>query len=289
MIRRLVLRIAVFCLVALVPASATVAGAPEAAAPAPWVDSEREALRLIEADPPDWTGAHEAFGQAATLGSIRAQSYLGWMYEHGHGVEANAHEAARRYAEVARAGGHEFALKLGWMYLGTTLGPDREQAEHWFGQAIEAGYLPANVALASLLVADALGGVGVERVGEARGLLEYALARGERLAAFFLARLYVEGIGGHPVEPVLAARYTRLAAEDGHAQMQGWLALMHLKGDGVAVDRLEAAFWAALAAGAGDPLGRELHRVLAAELSEPERKAVMERTLLWALDQPERG
>lgn len=254
-----------------------------------WEESESTALRQIESDTPDWALVRMELERAVTLGSVRAKSYLGWIHENGHGVAADPVKAAHWYAEVADAGVHEFAVKLGWMYMGHAVGPDREQAEHWFHQAIEGGHLPANVALASVLIADALGGLDTGRVFEARELLEAALAGGERVAAFFLARLYVEGVGGHPVAADLGARYTRLAAEDGHPQMQGWLALMHLKGDGVPVDRMEAAFWAAVAAGNGDPLGRKLHEALVAELSADERKAVMNRSLLWALDRQERG
>ncbi len=252
--------------------------------------AESRALRLMESDPPDWAAARAEFLRAAELGSVRAKSYLGWMHEHGRGVPQDLLEAARWYVKVAGAGVPEFAVKLGWMHLGGAFGPaDQAGAERWFRQAIDRGHLPANVALASVMIADALGGIAVERVYEARRLLERAIEGGERIAAFFLARIYVEGVGGHPVHADPGAYYTRIAAEDGHAQMQGWLGLMHLKGDGVPVDRMEAAFWAALAAGGGDPLGRELHEALARELSAEERKAVMDRSLMWALDRSTQG
>lgn len=246
---------------------------------------ETAAHAYMAQDPPNWRAAHAAFGRAAELGSVRAKSYLGWLYEQGHGVDTNHVTAARWYAEVADAGVHDYAVKLGWMYMGSSsLTPDREKAEYWFGQAIAGDHLAANIALASVLIADALGGKSVERVFEARSLLEVALDGGERLAAFFLARLYVEGVGGHPIEDDLGARYTRMSAEDGHSQMQGWLAQMHLQGRGVPTDRLEAAFWAALAAAGDDPLGRRLHATLSETLSAEEQKTVLERTFRWALE-----
>ena len=104
------------------------------------------------------------------------------------------------------------------------------------------------------------------------------------MAALFLARLYVEGIGGHPTDAELGAKYTRISAEDGQALMQGWLARMYLEGRGVEADRMEAAFWAALAASAGDPLGRQLHAALSGSMAEEERQAVMTRTMRWALE-----
>lgn len=267
----------------------------QAAAASPVEDAgvqliESRAHVFMSQDPPDWESARLEFERAAALGSLRAMSYLGWMYELGRGVEPDHAEAARWYASVASAGVHEYAVKLGWMYMGnSSLMHDRVKAEYWFQQGIAAGYLPANVALASVLVADAQGGRSGERVFEARQLLDTAIAGGQRVAALFLARLYVEGVGGHPVDPELGAHYTRISAEDGHPQMQGWLARMYLEGSGVPVDLDEAAFWAALAASGEDPLGLELHRSITARLSDPERKAVIERTIRWAFEQQMTG
>lgn len=246
---------------------------------------EARAHELMALDPPDWTGAREQFERAAASGSLSAASYLGWIYEQGLGVDADHEVAASWYRTVAEGGVEDYAVKLGWMYMGgSQLKADREQAEYWFGQAISAGHLPAHVALASVLVADAVGGIGTERVDEARDLLETALEGELNTAALFLARLYVEGIGGHPVDPVLGARYTRISAEDGQAVMQGWLARMYLEGRGVEPDRMEAAFWAALAASGGDPLGRQLHASLTESMSDEARQAVMARTMRWALE-----
>ncbi|MGL1832698.1 tetratricopeptide repeat protein [Rhodocyclaceae bacterium SMB388] len=251
---------------------------------------ETKAHVLMQQNPPDWSGARDEFERAAALGSLRAQSYLGWMYEHGHGVAVDHEAAARHYAVLAEGGVHEFSIKLGWMYLGRSeLTPDRARAEHWFRHGIDGGYLPANIALASVLIADAVGGIAVERVDEARSLLEPALESGQSLAAFFLARLYVEGIGGHPQDADLAARYTRISAEDGHPQMQGWLAQMYLDGAGVPVDVREAAFWAALAASGGDQTGARIHQALNETLGDAERQAVLERTVRWALERQAPG
>ena len=244
-----------------------------------------DALSRLHGATPDWDGARAGFEQAAALGSARAASYLGWIYEHGHGVERDHRQAAHWYARVARAGVPDFAVKLGWMYMGGgQLPADRQRAEAWFGEAVAAGHLPANVALASVLIADAQGGIAPHRVHEARALLDTALEGELRLAAFFLARLYVEGIGGHPQDEALGLRYTRMSAEDGQALMQGRLAQWYLEGRGVPVDPLEAAFWAALAAAGEDPLGRSLHAELGQRLTDAERQAVLERTMRWALE-----
>lgn len=244
--------------------------------------AEARAHHMMQAERPDWAAVHAAFAEAAEDGSASAMSYLGWMHEKGLGTDVDMPQAAHWYAQAADGGAFDYAVKLGWMHLsGEGMPVDRQQAENWFRRAIDGGHRPANIAFASVLIADALGGRNIERVGEARILLEQALEADLRMAAFFLARLYIEGIGGHPTDAAKAAHYTRIGAEDGNAQMQAWYALMHARGDGVELDRAEAAFWAGLAAAGGDPIGQQLHAALQAELSEAEREAAVRRTVEW--------
>lgn len=250
-------------------------------------DPETRAHAYMALDPPDWDAARDAFTQAAESGSRTAMSHLGWMYEEGHGVERDASQAVQWYSRAARAGAHDFAIKVAWMYLsGDGVARDRVQAESWFRQAIDAGHTPAKTALASVLIADALGGRETQRVFEARSLLEEALDEGQLLAAFFLARLYIEGIGDHPVDDGMAEHYTRIGAEDGHAQMQGWLAFMYYNGRGVEADPVEAAKWANLAAAGGDSLGNRLRLVLDEQLEPDEVQEARRRAVEWALARP---
>ena len=250
------------------------------------IDPETRAHAFMALDPPDWESARESFQEAAEAGSPTAMSHLGWIYEQGHGTPKDGEQAAEWYARAARAGAHQFAIKLGWMYLGGGDGVarDRARAEFWFAQAIEAGHAPARIAWASVLIADAQGGRDPERVSEARELLVTALDEGYPLAAFFLARLYLEGIGGHPVDAERAAHYTRIGAEDGNSQLQGWLAFMYFEGRGVARDLLTAAMWANLAAAAEDSLGQQLLPVIEEELPPAEIQEARQRAAAWALE-----
>jgi TPR repeat protein len=266
----------------LMLAGCSAAPAPEAAATAP---AEARAHTHMTADPPEWDAARAAFLEAAEQGSPTAMSYLGWMYEEGHGVAVDGERAAHWYARAARAGAHDYAMKLGWMYLGGQgVAQDRAQADDWFGFAIEAGHVPAHVAYASVLISDALGGREPARVFEARTLLETALAHDYRLAAQFLARLHMEGIGGHPVDPARAAHYAHISAHEGNAQMQGWLAYLYAEGEGVDRDPVIAAKWANLAAAGGDGLGNSLRLELEAALSPEQAQAARELAVRWALE-----
>lgn len=254
--------------------------------PASLPSAEARAHEFMALDPPDWTAAREALEAAAAQGSPTAMSYLGWIYELGHGVDADGELAAAWYAKAAEAGAHDFAVKLGWMYLGGEGVPrDRGKAEAWFASGIEAGHSPARIAWASVLIADALGGQNTEKVNEAHELLETALADGYPVAAFFLARLYIEGIGGHPVDDELAARYTQIGAATGNAQMQGWLALMYLQGRGVEEDAISAAMWANLAAAGGDSMGNQIRLALEQELPAEAVEEARQRAVDWALQQ----
>jgi uncharacterized protein len=247
-------------------------------------DAEARAHAAMALEPPDWAAAHEAFLEAAEAGSTTAMSYLGWLYEEGHGVARDGAVAAEWYARAALAGAHDFSVKLGWMYLsGDGVPRDRDAAAAWFGRGIEAGHSPARIAWASVLIADALGGKHPDKVFEARALLLAALEDGYKVASFFLARLYIEGIGGHPVDDALAARYTRIGADTGNAQMQGWLALMYLEGRGVAEDPISAAMWANLAASGGDSIGEQIRQALEGSLAPEDVHEARQRAVAWAM------
>ncbi len=248
--------------------------------------AEARAHAALRETPPDWQRAREGFESAAAAGSVAAMTQLGWIYEQGHGVPMDGEEAARWYAAAARGGASEYALKLGWMYLGGQgVAQDVALAEHWFEEAIEADYAPARVAWASVLIADAMGGAEPSRVAEARALLETALADGETLATHFLVRLYLEGIGGHPIDATRAAEYAQLGAARGHASVQARLAYLYLEGQGVEQDALTAAKWANLAAAGGDASGERLRRLLDGVLTEAERREVRARAIAWAAAQ----
>ncbi len=277
--------LALLALTALAACAQQPADTPAEADPGAIADAaEARAHAHMTAEPPEWDETYAAFEVAAEAGSSTAMSHLGWMYEEGHGVAADGERAAYWYARAARAGAHDFAVKLGWMYLaGDGVARDRQQAEDWFREAIDADHQPGRIALASVLVSDAVGGREPARVAEARELLEVALDDGYATASYFLARLYIEGIGGHRVDPELAARYTRIGAESGDARMQGWLGWMLAHGEGVARDRVEAAKWANLAAADGDGFGNDLRLALEAEMPSEDVRAARERAVNWAL------
>ncbi len=250
--------------------------------------AEIAAHRHMEHQPIDWGAVRELLAEAARDGSPTAMARLGWIHEKGHGVEVSLPLAVIWYTRAVESGAGELALKLGWLHLGGEEAVrDRGLAERWFRRVIDAGDPEGNVALASVLIADALGGKAPERVDEARELLESALDKGLPIAAYFLARIHLEGIGTQPVDHDRALPYVRHGSEHGHPRMQGWLAAMYAQGHGVAVDPVESAKWAMLAAAGEDGLGRRLEQHHRAALSETELAEARSRALRWASQPPE--
>ena len=231
----------------------------------------------------NWVAAREAFAEAAQHGSPTAMAYLGWIHEEGHGIEANDALAAIWYTRAVEAGASHLAVKLGWLHLGgSETIRNRELSEQWFLYGIEQGDLDAHVALSSLLIADAQGGKNTHRLEQAREWLLIAHQGRHQVAKFFLARLYLEGIGGYPVDYDMAHHYSHLGAEEGHPQMQGWLAHIYREGLGREPDPIAAAKWAMLAAIGGDPLGSGIYTTLEQELSESMMNTARQLATDWA-------
>ncbi|MFP4081085.1 MAG: tetratricopeptide repeat protein [Ectothiorhodospira sp.] len=231
--------------------------APEATQGQSMARLEAEARSHLEATPPDYDQARKGFSVAAERGSPRAMAYLGWFHEHGHGVEQDTARAVSWYARAVDAGALQYTLHLGWMHLdGRRIPADQAAAEAWFQRGIQAGYVPAQVALASVWIADAMGDKSPERASEAEALLLDAHEQGAPKAEYFLAKLYLQGIGNVEADADKAFHYTRLGARRGEPTLQAWLAQQYLEGHGVEADPAQAVKWAHRSAAAGDPTGR---------------------------------
>ncbi len=85
-------------------------------------------------------------------------------------------------------------------------------------------------------------------------------------AQFALGNAYLKG-DGVPADPVAAAKWCRMAAEQGYAQAQVQLAMKYAHGSGVAVDQIEAEKWIVLAVRL-DPHNQPLLRMLESHMTE---------------------
>ncbi len=281
------------------------AAAPSAAAPAPYSAEQAEGMsaearrlaaqRHLELTPPDLVEARLWLESAAAEGSVEAMGAVGWLYEQGLGVEPDAEQALRYFTQAYDAGENEYGLRIAWMHIqGRGVEPDRDLGEAWFQRVIdERDDHEARLALgsllvmdASLVVTDAHSPTSPDRVAEARDLLVHAVENGMVAAAYYLARIYREGLGSVAANPMQDLYYTRLGAEAGHPQMQAWLAHFHAVGNGVPLDAIEAYKWASLAAAGGDATSEPLRQNLESQLNPAELTEARRRALLW-LNAPE--
>jgi uncharacterized protein len=266
---------------------------PALAGPPPWsaetakgqtADAlEATAHAHLDQETPDPAQAAMWLRAAAEAGSGSAMAHLAHLYQEGLGVAQDGEQALDWYARAVQAGEVQHTLTLGWGYLrGDLVARDRERAEAWFRHGIGADFHAARIALASVLIADASGGKAPERALEAEALLKDALDHEPLLASYFLARLYLEGIGHVAHDPVQGLHYTRLGAEGGNSRMQGWLGRMHANGEGVETDLAEAVKWSNLAAAGGDPDGNRLRLALEGGLDPRIVEEGRRRALEWA-------
>lgn len=103
--------------------------------------------------PRDLGKAYACFEQAAGWGLTAAHYSLGYMHEYGEGVPRTPSEAAYHY-RLAALEGHEQALKnLVNLYLtGQGVAVDLDRAAYWLTQLAQRGNLPAQAALADVLM-----------------------------------------------------------------------------------------------------------------------------------------
>lgn len=244
----------------------------------------RAAQRHLEQMPPDLVEARLWLEQAAAQGSTEAMGNVGWLYEQGLGVEANPQRAMQYYQQAYQAGENEFGLRIAWMYIhGVGMNPDRNQGEQWFRRIIqERNDSSARLALATILIDDAVN-QSRERdpAPEARDLLVRALDDGVLEAAYYLTRMYSQGLGSVQQDRRAVVHYTVIGAQAGHPEMQTWLAALHLRGEGVERDIIAAYKWASLASAAGDSSGERLRRDLEQQLDTADIAQGRQRALRW--------
>jgi hypothetical protein len=96
-------------------------------------------------------GALVRYGVACELGLGEACSDLGFLTEHGQGVEANRERAAELYAQACSAN-----HALGCFNRGTLAARRDGDAVTWFRASCQRGYLPAAVRCRQVLGAVCL-------------------------------------------------------------------------------------------------------------------------------------
>ncbi len=182
---------------------------------------------------PDPQRAALAFERGARLGDQRAQLNLGNCYLTGHGVEQDHARAAEWYRAAADQGLGEAQYNLALLLLSGAEGvaADAAQGVRWLVTAADTGFAPAQFDLAKrlrtgdLLPADTL---------QSLHYYHEAADQGHPEAMFSLALMLEVGAGLDRAYPEQAARwYRRLAQEQAHGGAAHNLGILHAQGSGV--------------------------------------------------------
>ncbi len=171
------------------------------------------------------------FHRAAKQGFVPAETELGWIYANGVGMPVNYSKAIMWYQKAAVQGDAKAAYGLGVRYMiGQGVSRDYSAAEKWFLVAAKEG----------------------------EGDAQY------NLALLFLNMMPEES--AQP-DPVRAARYARMAADENVADAQALLGLLYADGRGVPKDKVAACMWLLLGEKGGNRGSARALRGLEKEMS----------------------
>lgn len=156
-------------------------------APFTYADTEHAIEELKKGN---YQAAFNELKPLAEQGDVKAQIYLGGMYDRGNGMTQDFKSAAKWYLKAANQGNDEAQYSLASMYqAGEGVPKDLNKAKEWYLKAANQGLAKAQLGLAALLLL----GDGDETV--AAGWALKAANQGLPEAQETLGKLYASGIG----------------------------------------------------------------------------------------------
>ena len=201
-------------------------------------------------DSKDYVEAMHWGRQAAAEGNATAQSYVGYLYENGLGVNRDYAEALGWYRKAAGQGLAAAQKNIGNLYeQGSGVTRDYAEAMRWFRLAADQGNAGAQTNIGYLFEQ----GLGVPQdYSEAMRWYRKAADQGEATAQSNIGVFYDKGYGVAQ-DYAEAMRWYRMAANQGNVDGEYNLALLYADGRGVPRDLEQARQWMQKAAQAGDP------------------------------------
>ncbi len=162
-------------------------------------------------------------------------------------AEGETAEEFKVIKKAAELGEPNAQYKLGLIYEkgGTVVGAHEPTAVLWFSQAAQRGHAMAQEKMGTRYLTGK--GVGVD-VKKAEELLLLSGNQGYARGQYRLGQLYNRGASGVRRSYEKAVDWYTKAAKQNYAPAQYYLGGMYAMGKGVAVDRIEAYAWLALAA-----------------------------------------
>lgn len=206
----------------------------------------------------------------ARKGEPAAQTLVAYIYANGLGVPQNHKEAVTWY-DLAAKGGDPSAMEelANLLMVGEGVQKDPDRARSLLEQAVAKGRRSAAYALGLIHLGDGSDG-DLIKASEA---FKVAADAGNSDAQYALATMYLDG-QGMPRDLVMAGRMMGQAAKAGHVGAQVEYAIMLFNGKGVRKDEAAAFAWFRLAAISGNPVAENrLARLYAAGIgTKPDLK-----------------
>jgi len=176
----------------------------------------------------------------AEKGDSAAQTFLGYCYNFGKGVQKDNVEAIKWYRKSAEQGNSLAQFFLG-AYYHDAKGASKNDVEavKWFRKSAEQGYARAQFWLGMYYLDNGVEGVFKENPLEAVMWLRKSAEQGEAMAQFVLGTCYHLGKGVQK-DNVEAIKWYRKSAEQGNVCALTILAGLYYEGEGLNKDPVEA-------------------------------------------------
>lgn len=199
----------------------------------------------------------------AESGNVKAQSYIGAMYETGRGVGLDHGEAVSWFLKAAERGDAYSQSHLGYAYeKGRGVAPDEKFAAQWYVKAADQGDAYSQARLAAMY----RDGRGLAQDFQQASIwFAKAADQDSTWAQMNLGLLYLKG-QGVPLDYTKALFWLRKAADRNDSYAQYNLGWAYESGEGAPRDRQEAIKWYRKAADGGNQeASARLHGLTAAD------------------------
>jgi TPR repeat protein len=201
----------------------------------------------------DYTSAIRIFKKCAGENDPSCQAMLGFMYNHGQGVEKDYGEAARLYTLAAAEGNSLAEVKLAHLYkFGWGVQKDVNFAVSLYKRA--ASRDPEAALSLGLMYLN--GDDVLQDYSEAMIWLKLAAEQGDSYAQSRIGSMYFRG-EGVTMDYANASYWFKLAAEQGDSWSHLHLGILSERGIATLQDKVKAHMWYNLAAAGGQKIGAE--------------------------------
>lgn len=176
--------------------------------------------------PQDLAKAVMYYRKGALSDDPLAQYALAYLYEEGHGIEADLPLAFHWYQQAAEQGLTAAQYKLGLFYLSESeaTGKDLAKSKFWLEKAANQGYVDAQLQLGLLFEEGELVGQGNHQA-QALHWYKQAALEGDAHGQMAVGTFYLMGWGTHE-DTAEAYKWFKASADQGNDDAQNWVMII---------------------------------------------------------------